>query len=187
MTSSWQSLLKTIQWIFHVLLPQKTTGSSRSTKPKALKGFSNTALVSEVSALWPFLAHLSVLTELHSQTPKNLVSQQGCGKAHHREEWMGVTTDWHQAQEPKSTPSSTTKLLLPIPLFPSAICKVTGITKFFKCLGQKYNSGQQEDTNICCHILLLRNLAIYCNLQVTKADSNEIRRRNYAHLLSLQE
>lgn len=168
---------------------RRLLAAQEAQNPKHWKDFLTlTTLVSEVSALWPFLAHLSVLTELHSQTPKNLVSQQGCGKAHHREEWMWVTTDWHQAQEPKSTPSSTTKLLLlSIPLFPSAICKATGITKFFKCLGQKYNSGQQEDTNICCHILLLRNLAIYCNLKVTKADSNEVRRRNYAHLLSLQE
>lgn len=156
------------------------TVGSRSTKNNALKG-SNTT----VSASWPLLAHHSVLIEFHSQTPKNL---EGCRKAHHKEEWMWITADWHQAQEPRSIPSSATDLLLlPIPLFPFATCKATGITKFFKWLGQKYKTGQQEDTHIYCHIFLLRNLAIYRNLKVTTADSNEARRRNHAHLLSLQE
>lgn len=158
MTSSWQFLLYAVHWIFHVTLPQKTTGSSRSTKTNALKPSSNSIV---------FLLHdhfllliLCLLSSIHKS--QRIWCHRGLWKST-SQGGVNVNHYWLTSGTKAKIYSLFCYWLTTSP-HPFDICKAIGITKFFKCLCQKYNTGQ-EDTHIYCHILLLRNLTIYCNLK----------------------
>lgn len=93
------------------------------------------------------------------------------------------TDSRHESQD---NPGSATDLLcLSVPLFPSVICKATGIKQLFNCLGKKYSTGQQKETHLTTAVFSCSEAwQPTVTLKLAKVDSN-VRRRN--HDLSLQE